>query len=138
MSTSIVGQKGHYLYKQSGESFTLDATVIAVKGAQITIRFINPNGNFQHDRVLRTPAERARFSTDPAFEVKRRGGQAGNQNAAKHKKPRKLVTLSLQDERLEAITLYLKQHGLEMSTKHLRELAYAGIDALCKTAAKYA
>jgi hypothetical protein len=80
MSISI-GQKGKYLYKQAGDSFTVDAQVIGLNGAHIQIEFINPKGLYQHRRWLRTPAERSRFTTDLSYEVKRRGAQAGNQNA---------------------------------------------------------
>ncbi len=76
-----IGTQGKYLYKQAGDEFTIDAQVTDLKGAHVQVEFINPNGLYRHSRWLRTPAERARFTTDLSYEVKRRGAQAGNQNA---------------------------------------------------------
>lgn len=125
----IVGTQGRFLYKQNGQSFTVDATVIEVKGAHLKIEFINPHAGYRHRRWLRTPAERARFSTDAAFEVKRPGGQNGNQNARKRQGPTKIAfSVSISNRRLNAATARLQASGKEASRDTLRALVYEALD----------
>lgn len=62
----------------------------------------------------------------------KRGAQTGNQHAVKTGPKRKLVTLSFSDERLAAVMRYLETQGKQTSIEHLRELAYAAIDAYVK------
>ena len=124
-----IGTQGRFLYKQGSQAFTVDATVIEVKRSHLNIEFINPYGGYRHRRWLRTPAERARFSTDAAFEVKRPGGQNGNQNARKRQGPTKIAfSVSISNDRLSAATARLQASGKEINRDTLRTLVYEALD----------
>lgn len=122
-----VGEHHQYIYKQAGQEFTVDAEIISINGREITIKFINPNGDFPHTRVLRSAQERARLVD---YHIARPGAPNGNQNAAKEGMHRIAFSVSFANDRLELASRLLKSQEREVTGEALRELTYQAIDAL--------
>lgn len=68
----------HYLYKQSGQEYTVKAKIIGSSGKDIQIEFPHPEAKYPVRRWLRTAGERARILD---YEIPKRGAPVGNQNA---------------------------------------------------------
>jgi len=125
---SCIGQKGRYLYKQAGDEFTVDAEIVNVNGVRIEVRFMHPSGLYQYSRWLRTAQDRARFTTDLSYEVKRRGATSGNQNARKSPLDRIITTISLSGTRLEKISTALHQRGVPLDEKSAKHFILEMVD----------
>lgn len=120
-----VGDHKNYLYKQHGQTFTVDAEILSINGNTIKIKFINPKGNYEHIRELRTASERARLVD---YRIAKPGAPFGNQNAAKDGMHRVAFSISLANERLDKAAQRLQQTGQAVTGETLRELTYKAID----------
>jgi hypothetical protein len=124
-----VGEHHQYLYKQSGQTFTVDAEIIDINGNEIKIKFLNPKG-VPYIRSLRSAQERARLVD---YHIARPGAPNGNQNAAKDGMHRIAFSLSYANERLAKASQRLQSQGKEANGDTLRSLSYEAIDAYLNT-----
>lgn len=128
----VIGQKVPYLYKVNKEEFTIEAEIISLNGNTIEIEFTAPAttqmpGGFLMRRSLRTAKERARLLN---YTVPRPGAPIGNQNAAKDRPRRVLVTISFSGDRLERAAQFLQS---DVDRKMLKELTFKAVDTYLKS-----
>jgi hypothetical protein len=120
-----VGQHWPYLYKQAGQTFTIDAEIISVNSSHVIIEFQHPKRRSKQKRELRSVRERARLVDYP---VPHPCAPIGSQNAVKSGPKRVRTTISFANERLENASSLLEKSGQPVNAQSLRALTYQAID----------
>lgn len=120
-----IGQTRKYLYRQAGQEFPIDATILGIDGKQITIEYIHPSSGRICQRILRNARSRSRLID---LSVPKPGAPCGNQNAVKHERKRIGLNFSLSGKRLGRILQHLEREGRASTKKEIRQLGYRAID----------
>ena len=60
-TTSLLGQRGTFLYKLKGKHVVVEAFIVDVRGARVEIEFWHPQRGSWHRRWLCSRADRIRF-----------------------------------------------------------------------------
>jgi hypothetical protein len=131
-----IGQHFFYLYKQSGEEFTVDAEVVGVHNNQVEIEFDHPGGRthqggYRHRKILTLPKDAKRIvSQEMKQELPpKRGAPKGNKNAqlGKHASVLVRIPVGLTDALYECLNLdeenaqRIREYALDILQQHTRE-----------------